>query len=341
MAATRIASTLASGTEILFALGLGERVVAVSHECDYPPAVNALPRITRSRVDGRASSSEIDRQVRALAGRGEPLYEIDLQRLSSLKPDLIVAQSHCDVCAVSGDDVRRAIAAAPASAETPSTAETPASAATPTLTASPAFTAMPELAATKVVDLNAATLSGLFDDIRRVGRMAGGNSRATNLIEALRGRIEAVAARTRPLQPTARPRTACIEWIEPLSLAANWMPDLLDLAGGRCELTASGQRSGFTGWETIRAFEPQVIVVMPCGFDLERTLEAAGVLTSQDGWDALPAVRRRRVWAMDGNAYFNRSGPRLIDSVELLAHILHPELFPQFARLCASAARRM
>ncbi len=307
----RIVSTLASGTEILFALGLGDRLVAVSHECDHPPAVHELPRITRTRIDPAAASSDIDRQVRELSAKGESLYEIDAERLTALVPELIVTQSHCDVCAVSGRDVRRTL------------------------------DAIPTLRAAEIVELNPTTLDGLFDDVRRVGLATGCNSRATDVVAAMQNRVEAVARVTHTLDEASRPRTACIEWIDPISLAANWMPDLLRIAGGRCEVVSPGVRSGFTDWETVADFQPEVIVVMPCGFDLPRTIEEAGVLETRPGWADLPAVRHGRVWAVDGNAYFNRSGPRLIDSLEILACLLHPERFPQFASLCDRVARRL
>ncbi|MBI4716752.1 MAG: ABC transporter substrate-binding protein [Planctomycetes bacterium] len=297
MGAQRIASLLACGTEILYGLGLGERVVAVSHECDYPPEVLRKPRVTRAHIAADAPSAEIDRQVRAAGQSKTPLYSIDVQLLASLHPDLIVTQAQCEVCAV---DLVEVLAAVEANAE---------------------------LGAAQVVALNPTTLEAVFEDIAAVGRAAGGTDAALSYVAGLRRRVDRVRVATEPLADRTRPRVVCIEWIEPLMLAANWMPDLIAAAGGRTDLTHAGARSGYADWAAVRDYDPEVILVAPCGFDLPRTLRECAPLTRLPGWAGLRAVRSGQVFAADGNAYFNRSGPRLVDSLEVLAGLIHPGAF--------------
>ena len=306
----RIVSLLASATEILYGLGLGDRVVGVSHECDYPPGVADKPRVTCTTVDAAAASKAIDEQVRACVTAGEPLYRIDVDTLAALAPELIVTQSQCDVCAVSYTDVQQAVSSVDA------------------------------LAQTEVVDLNPTSLDGVFDDILRVARAADCLERGQAFVDALRARVRAVADRTAGLNETERPRVACIEWTDPVMLGGNWMPELVRLAGGRDELTAAGKPSEYCDWAAIVAYNPEVIVVMPCGFDLARAADEGDALAARPGWSALSAVRDGRVHAVDANAYFNRPGPRLVDSLELLAHLIHPQRCAAPAR-CADAWRTL
>ena len=297
MTPQRIASLLASATEILYGLGLGEKVVAVSHECDFPPEVSGKPRVTYTHIAVNASSAEIDRQVTQRVSSGEPIYNIDAQRLASLRPDLIVTQAQCEVCAVSHDDVLRAVQDHDALKET------------------------------VVVALNATTLDEIFEDIIRVGDAAACPAEAQAYVTDLRKRVEVVRAKAASAAATHRPRVVCIEWIEPVMVAANWMPELIDLAGGESGLSNSGARSDYTDWDEVVAYDPEVVVVMPCGFDLTRTLDEAGDLPKLRQWSKLTAVRTERVYAVDGNAYFNRSGPRITASLEILAELIHPTVF--------------
>jgi iron complex transport system substrate-binding protein len=184
------------------------------------------------------------------------------------------------------------------------------------------------LSGATVVALNPMSLDDVFADIRQVGQAAGCPDRADDYVARLRGRVESVRERTAPWPVDARPRVAAIEWIEPLMLGGNWMPELIEIAGGRCPLAAAGRHSEYIDWPAVRDFDPEVVAIMPCGFDLRRTLEEAPALAKLPGWDDVAAVRGGRVFAVDGNAYFNRSGPRLVESLELLAHLLHPRLFP-------------
>jgi iron complex transport system substrate-binding protein len=256
-----------------------------------------LPRVTVSHIGATASSAAIDAQVRELAAAGKPLYGLDAELLGRLAPDLIVTQQQCDVCAVSYADVLSAVAADP------------------------------RLAGCRITALNPQGLRDVLTDLRRVGEAAGVPAAAERCIAELETRIEAIRGRTAVLQENQRPRLVCIEWIEPLMLAANWVPEIVELAGGRNGLSIGGRHSTYHAWQDVLAYDPEVMVVSPCGFDLSRTLEEARAFAAVPGWEQMTAVRTGRVYAVDGNAYLNRSGPRLIDSVEILAHLLHPSIF--------------
>lgn len=286
----RIVSLLASATEILCALGLADRLVAISHECDYPPEVLDRPRVTSTAIRAELDSAAIDEQVGRMHAAGEPLYQVDEARLAALEPDLIVTQAQCDVCAVNYADVLRL--------------------------------AQQRLPGTPVLALNPARLGDLLTDIEHVGEATGRQAEARRFIASLQHRIDAVRTQTAAIPPGERPLVACIEWIEPLYLAANWMPELIELAGGRQPFSQAGDRSVVSRWEEVLQADPEVIIVMPCGFDLARTLAECRRLTTRPGWQQLRAVRQNRVYAVDGNVYFNRSGPRLVDSLELLAKLL-------------------
>lgn len=294
MAVQRIASFISSATEILYGIGAGERVVAVSHECDHPREVSEKPRVTYSNIDPLRSSAEIDGQVQQLCGAGAALYGIDRELLERLSPELIVTQAQCDVCAVRYADVVELVETCDA------------------------------LQGAQIVALNPGTLDDILDDVLRVGDAAGVRPAAERYAAELRARIERVRAATAALEPV---RAACIEWIAPLMLSANWMPELIRLAGGDDALSHAGH-STYAAWDDVRRYDPEVVVVMPCGFDLERTVQEAGALYALPGWNELTAVRSGRVFAVDGNAYFNRSGPRIVDSLEILAHLLHGDRVP-------------
>lgn len=294
----RIVSLISSATEMLFGLGLEESIVGVSHECDYPAAANRLPRVTFTNITADAPSGMIDQQVKELVAAGKPLYEIDLDLLVDLQPDLIITQAQCDVCAVRYDDVVAAVASEP------------------------------KLGAAQLVALNPQSLGDVMKDIRRLGIATDRTAAAAEYASALEARIELVRSRTGTLAESQRPLTACIEWIEPMMIAGNWTPELIELAGGRQTWAVAGRHSTYTAWEDVRLADPEVIIVMPCGFDLSRTLREAASLSELPGWSEILAVRAGQVFAVDGNALFNRSGPRLVDSLELLAQLVHPELHP-------------
>ena len=315
--AKRVASLLASGTEIVCGLGLADQLVAISHECDHPPEALNRPRVTSANVRSERSSAEIDAEVKSMTAKGEPLYRIDAATLVKLRPDVIITQSQCDVCAVRFEDVASLVRTEPA------------------------------LRNTHIVSQNPTRLEHLFEDIRAVADACDVATAGDRYIEALRARVSRISEKTQSLSDRNRPRVACIEWIEPMMIAANWMPDLIEIAGGRSGLTRAGYHSGYANWGQVRDYDPEVVVITPCGFDLSRTLKECSPLLSLPGWNQLTAVRNDRVFAADGNAYFNRSGPRMIDSLELLAEMIHPDRFPPahakrpvcYQRLDASAIK--
>jgi iron complex transport system substrate-binding protein len=295
--ALRIVSLISSATEILYLLGLGDRVVGVSHECDYPPETALKPRLTRSLVESSASSREIDDQVRALSSSQSALYTIDAEQLTVLAPELIITQAQCDVCAVRYEDVVSAVRNSQ------------------------------RLGHTRILALNPRSLDDVFDDVLRIGAATDVEPAARRTLAELRHRVEAVRSKTAAIPRSEFPRAACLEWIDPPMLAANWTPELIEMAGAEPGLTLGGEHSTYANWEQIVQYDPQVVVIMPCGFDLERAIVEAQVLPRLAGWGQLSAVCNHRVFATDGNAYFNRSGPRLVDSLEVLAHLFHPERF--------------
>jgi iron complex transport system substrate-binding protein len=294
----RIVSLLSSATEMLYAVGAGPAVVGVSHECDYPAEVAAKPRVSFTNIAVGASSSTIDAEVRALVEAGRPLYEIDVELLARLEPDLIVTQAQCDVCAIRYEDVVETVRRTPV------------------------------LRSTAVESLNPRRLGDILDDVRRVGRAVGAAEEGHRVAAALQARLNALARLTGRLPSDRRRRTVCIEWIEPLMIAANWTPELVALAGGVQTFGQAGCHSTYTPWSEVVRFDPEVIVVMPCGFDLARTVREAERLRQLPDWRSLGAVQAGRVYAVDGNALFNRAGPRIVDSAELLARLVRPELFP-------------
>jgi iron complex transport system substrate-binding protein len=294
----RIVSLISSGTEILFGLGLGERVVAVSHECDYPTAVQTLPRATCSLIDSSQTSGQIDEQVKSLAAQGQTLYGIDADLIDRLQPDLIVTQVQCDVCAVRYADVVELVESRPG------------------------------LRNTRVLALNPQSLGDVLADVRRLGEAAGALEAATRMVERLSERVSRISGALADLPAANRPRVVCIEWIAPLMAAGNWTPELIERAGGRSGLAVAGRHSDYVSWDEIRAYDPEVLFVAPCGFDLVRSQTEAEQLRDLPRFSTLSAVRHGRAYVLDGNAYLNRSGPRLVESLELLACLIHPEMFP-------------
>lgn len=288
----RIVSLLPSATEIVCALGLEDRLVGVTHECDYPPAVRGLPKVTRTLIPTDVTSGEIDRLVSEQLQTTKALYQLNLPLLKELRPDVILTQSLCDVCAVSPNDVQTALAQWPG--------------------------------APRVINLEPQSLDGLFEAIRQVASAVGVS--ADHTIRQLRGRVEAVA--TRLATVTARPRVALLEWLDPPFSSGHWNPELVRIAGGIEGLGAEGRRSRRLRWDEVLAWAPEVMVIACCGFDAERACRDAAGVRSIAGWQDLPAVRSGRVYVADGSQYFNRPGPRLVESVELLAHALHPEHHP-------------
>lgn len=285
----RIVSLIASATEIVHALGLGPRQVGRSHECDYPAEVSLLPICSHPRFIPDGNSLQIDQAVRALVQAGS-VYEIDYPMMERLRPTHIVTQSHCRVCAVSREEVERTLGA-----------EFPGS--------------------PSVVTLEPNCLADVWADIRRIAKACEVEEAGERLVVDLERRMEEVRTRVDGLR---RPKVVCIEWIEPLMPAGNWMPELVDMAGGVNLFTQAGQHTPQLDWGELVAADPDVIVVSPCGFDLERTEAEMHWMTDRAEWSALQAVRNGRVHLIDGNQYMNRPGPRLVETLEILADCLHP-----------------
>jgi iron complex transport system substrate-binding protein len=291
----RIASLLPSTTEIVCALGQGAALVGRSHECDYPPEVAALPVLTEPKLDARAASRAIDDRVKQLVREGLSVYRVDAERLRALAPSVVLTQEQCDVCAASPRDVEAALC---------------------TWTG----------ARPRVISLAPQTLGDVWTDLVTVATALGVRERGESLAQALACRVAHVSERARRIQP--QPRVAMIEWIEPLMAAGNWMPELVALAGGTNVFGETGRHSPWLAWPALRAADPDVLVVMPCGFDLGLTRREMAPLAAQSGFGELRSVRAGRVYLADGNQYFNRPGPRLVESLEILAEILHPDAFP-------------
>ena len=319
----RIVSLIASGTEIVCALGRERILVGRSHECDYPPSVSALPVCTRPRFDASGSSREIDAAVKSVlrrsmavdvvgaaagatskvadsvpaemgAGGALSVYEVFTERLRELQPTHIVTQAQCEVCAVSLKDVERAVR---------------------------------ELAgcSPEVISLQPNSLNDIWDDIGRVAAGLGVDEDGERLVASLRARMQGI----KELAATIgrRPRVACIEWADPLMAAGNWTPELIEMAGGENLLGVAGEHSPAISFEDLAATDPDVIMIAPCGFPLARIREDVPVLAAHPGWKDLSAVRYNQVFLADGNQYFNRPGPRVVETVKILAEILHPDVF--------------
>ncbi len=295
MARLRVVSLLPSATEIVCALGSEDFLVGRSHVCDFPTTVSRLPSCTRSKVSETASGRQIDEEIKALHSTGSSLFEIDSGLLKSLRPDAILTQGQCDVCAVSLSDVQRTVESWGG-------------------------------AAPKIVSLAPQRFADLWNDIRTVAAALRLEEQGRDTVKALKNRVVSVIEKCCLLK--RRPSVACVEWIEPLMAAGNWVPELVELAGGQNTFGKAGKHSPWMKWEELRERDPEVIILMPCGFDLPRTRAELSPLIQQPGWEKLRAVKSGRVYLTDGDHYFNRPGPRLVDSLEILGEILQPDLFP-------------
>lgn len=290
----RIVSLIASATEIVCALGFESQLVGRSHECDFPASVKQLPVCTSPKFEVEGLSYQIDQRVKAILQESLSVYRVDADLLESLQPTHIITQSQCEVCAVSFKDVEAAVCQ---------------------------FTS----SRPQVVSLEPNALADVWQDIRQVGKAFNAETRAEKLIADLQRRMNDIAEKARSAD--ARPTVAYIEWIEPLMAGGNWMPELVEMAGGKNLFGTAGKHSPWMNWEELVAADPDVIFISPCGFDISRTAEETHLLTGKPEWSKLKAVRAGRVVVADGNQYFNRPGPRLADSLEILAEIIHPQLF--------------
>ncbi len=290
----RIVSLIASATEIVCALGFEDHLVARSHECDFPESVKRLPIVTRPKFDPDGTSYEIDQRVKAIVQESLSVYRVDGEKLQNLEADVIVTQAHCEVCAVSLREVERTVCT--------------------WLRRCP-----------KLISLSPNALADIWDDIELVAVELGEPERGREVVGRLRQRVNAISDTANRLP--SRPTVACIEWLDPLMAAGNWMPELVGLAGGINLFGAAGKHSPWMTWEQLTAADPDVIVLLPCGFDMARTRRDLSVLTGHPEWPRLQAVSSGRAFVADGNQFFNRPGPRLVESLEILAELLHPETF--------------
>lgn len=286
----RICSFLPSATEILYALGLGDSVVGVTFECDFPAEARGRRVVVRSRLSGSPDAAEINREVGDFVSRGEGLYAVDQEALRDAAPDLIVTQEVCHVCAATPGDLASSLAALPRPPQ--------------------------------VVSLSAQTLAGVWKDIRDLGAATGRGSEAEQLVRDLERRLaeveQAVAG------SAVRPRVVCLEWLDPPFVAGHWVPEMVALAGGIDALGEPGEPAFRTTWQDVLSAEPEVILMMPCGYHLEGGIEELEKVGLPEGWKALPAVRQEQVFAVDASSYFSRPGPRLATGVEIVASVLHP-----------------
>lgn len=290
----RILSLLPSATEIVCALGLESSLVGRSHECDFPPSIKKLPACTASLIDRDKKSFDINLEVHRKLKNGAPLFNMRWDVIRSLSPDVIMAQSQCDLCSVGFNELSKEMANN--------------------------LEILPE-----IIDIHPHRLSDVWMDIERIGRALNVAEPAQGVVRHLALKIEAIFRQTSEL--VERPVVAAIEWIDPLRVAGNWIPEMITLAGGQPAFGQAGMPSTWMSWERLKASNPDIIAVLPCGFDVERTRQEMPPLTTQTGWYDLQAVQNNRVFLLDGHQYFYRSGPRLVDSLEILAEVIHPDMF--------------
>ncbi|MDH6100787.1 cobalamin-binding protein [Anabaenopsis sp. FSS-46] len=290
----RIVSLIPGGTEILDALGLTNHIVGRSHECDYPPEIKNRPVCTQARWNYHQQSRKIHDDINDLLQSALSIYEIKTDILEKLQPTHIITQDQCDLCGVTLADVEKAFASV--------------------VHTSP-----------QIISLKPHLLEDVWQDIERVSDIFGVDS--VHVLENLEARVTICQRKLQGLSSTELPTVACIEWTDPLIIAANWIPELVNLAGGQSQFSVKGQPSSYISWEALLKSNPDIIIFIPCGFDLNRTRQAAQLFIQRPDWEKLHATQSGRVYVADGNAFFNRPGPRLADSLEILAEILHPEIF--------------
>jgi iron complex transport system substrate-binding protein len=302
----RICSLLPGATEIACALGLADELVGVSHECDFPAAARNKPVMVRSRIDPTMiGSGEIDRQVGDLLRSNQSLYALDEKLFKDSEPDLILTQGLCDVCALDYNDVVQAARSLPRD---------------PT-----------------IVSLDPHCLADILNDVLRIGEATQRSRQAESLVQKLEFRIQAVRDRT--ARSASKPRVSCLEWFDPLYIAGHWVPEMVEIAGGNDILGTAGEPSVKVEWNAVVASLPEILILMPCGFDLDRAVRESSLLKNRPGWQTLPAVKDGRIFAVSGADYFSRPGPRLIDGLEILSQLFHPDLSP--APISSDIAKRV
>ncbi len=291
---TKIVSLLPAATEIVYALGLGENLVGRSHECDFPEAVKQLPVCSEANFPDGLGSAAIDVKVKEILADALSVYSVKREQIKQLAPDVVITQAQCEVCAVSLKEVEEALE---------NYLDRDAS----------------------IISLQPNSLDDIFNDIKTIASALNVHQAGENLLEELNERVDIIRHKLKFIEN--KPTVACIEWLEPLMLSGNWMPELVSIAGGNSILTEPGKHSPYVQWDEIRLSDPDVIIVMPCGFSIERTLKEIDLLLQLPGFTELKAVKNGRVYIADGNQYFNRPGPRIVDSIEILAEIINPKQF--------------
>lgn len=294
MSADRVISLLPAATEIICALGLESKLVGRSHECDYPESVKQLPVCSYDRIGTNLSSLEIDQKVKQLLTNALSVYEVNSDMIEQLSPDVIITQDQCAACAVSLPEVQQALSAK---------LQKPA----------------------QIISLQPESLDGIFNNIREVAGALNAVDAGHELLEELQERVDIIRHKLRFIEK--KPTVACIEWLDPLMTSGNWVPELVTIAGGTPVLSEAGKHSPYVDWKDLREQDPEVIVVMACGFSVERTLKEISTLLQLVGFADLQAVKNKRFYIADGNQYFNRLGPRIVDSIEILAEIINPKQF--------------
>lgn len=293
----RICSFLPSTTEIVYELGLGDNLVGVTHECNYPPEVKDKKVVIMSFLDHKKlSSKEIDDLVTKNAAEGKSTYLVDKEALKEANPDIILTQKLCEVCAVSGDQVMEAVEVLGHAPE--------------------------------IISLEPTTISEIFDTIITIGEATGTKERAVEITDNLKARVERV--RSQLENERDRPRVFCLEWLDPPFVGGHWVPEMVEIAGGDNGLGKTGEPSFKATWEEIADFAPHKLFIMPCGFDIEKTIDELDVVTSKDEWFSLPATNKGEIYIVDANSYFSRPGPRIVDGLEILAKAIHPEVIKNY-----------
>lgn len=290
----RIVSLLAAATEIVCALGLEDQLVGRSHECDYPESIKHLPVCSEVAFEDGLSSAEIDKKVKEILSDALSVYKVKRDVLKELQPDVVITQTQCEVCAVSLKDVEDALC---------------------NLLDKPA----------QIISLEPHNLEGIFQNIKTVADALNVSQAGEELIESLQERVDIIRHKLKFVD--SRPTVACIEWLEPSMISGNWVPEMVEIAGGKNILGVAGKHSPFVQWEDIQLHDPDIIIVMPCGFSIERSMKEIDLLLNRPGFSYLKAAQNNQIYIADGNHYFNRSGPRVVDSIEILAEVIQPKFF--------------
>lgn len=289
----RIVSLLPSTTEIVAALGKEDQLVGRSHECDYPENIHKLPACTETKYEPDGTSYEIDQRIKAILQEGLSVYRVKQEQLNNLDPDVIITQDHCEVCAASLSDVKEAVKSALGDN-------------------------------VEVISVSPSDLSSVVNSIRTIAKAINAEEAAEKLMESMKSRLKEMQESVIKLR---RPDVLCVEWLDPLMSAGNWIPELVQIAGGNPLAASAGEHSPYLEWTEVQRLDPDIITISPCGYSIAQTMNEISTLTSLDRWNDLRAVKNKQVFVLDGDQYFNRPGPRLVDSTHILGEIIHPSVF--------------